>query len=269
VAAFWHWLVSLVPGIDFVREGRSWFWVVLWFALLGEVLFVRYFLIEFVGDVAAYISPYKDSKFDDLRHQIRKIGMNVGKLIYGFGEKQASIPYYETVVIVGHSLGSVLAYDTLNSLIAADEVCSEHDKRNVVGRTRGLITFGSPLDKTAFIFRLQAKNDEQWTREKLAAAVQPLIVSYADYRPATFTWVNIWSLMDIISGSLQYYDRPDVLETDANHVQNIPDYQAWVPFYAHVQYWGNKKLSEQLYCFVAGTPCPKKQVSAAAQSSGG
>ncbi|HVO63888.1 MAG TPA: hypothetical protein VMT53_23400 [Terriglobales bacterium] len=248
-----HWLAALIPGIEYVRAGRSWFWIVLWVGLLAEALLVRYFVVEFVGDVAAYISPYKNSKFDDLRHEIRKIGLDVGKVIYGFGKKQPAIPDYEKVIIAGHSLGSVVAYDTLNSLIAADEVCTDAARRHVVRRTRALITFGSPLDKTAFIFRNQAGTEQEWIREKLAAAVQPLIVSYPDYRPEWFEWVNIWSPMDIISGSLEYYDGPDVTANDPRHVKNIRDKRAWIPLFAHVQYWGNPTLGEQTYRFVSGS----------------
>ncbi len=246
-----HWLSALVPGMNYVSAGRSWLWVALWLGLTGEAFLVRYFVIEFVGDVAAYISPYKDSKFDELRHQIRKIGVDVGKVIYGFGEKQPAIPDYEKVIIAGHSLGSVVAYDTLNSLIAADEVCTKTTRRDVVGRTRALITFGSPLDKTAFIFRNQARTEQEWIREKLAASVQPLIVSYHDFRPESFHWVNIWSPMDIISGSLEYYDSPQVAPSDPRHVENVKDKQAWIPFYAHVQYWGNPTLREYTYNLLA------------------
>jgi hypothetical protein len=148
-----------------------------------------------------------------------------------------------------HSLGSVLAYDTLNSLINQDQVCGPSQKHRIVERTRALITFGSPLDKTAFLFRLQAKKEEQWIREKLAAAVQPLIVSY-NYRPVSFTWVNIWSRMDIISGSLDYYDDRAQAPCPDSCVHNICDRAAWVPFYAHVQYWKGKVLREQLFRYV-------------------
>src|SRR5213080_2751829 len=71
-----------------------------------------------------------------------------------------TVPGYSRVVVVGHSLGSVLAYDTLNALINEDQVCAK--QRGVVSKTRALITFGSPLDKTAFMFRLDAKGEEQW-----------------------------------------------------------------------------------------------------------
>ncbi len=220
--------------------------VAIWLLLTVEAFAVRYFIVQFVGDVAAYISPYKDSRFDEIRHNIRKIGLNVGKVIYGMGTKMASVPNYSHIVIVGHSLGSVLAYDTLNALINEDQVCAANDRRDVVGRTRALITFGSPLDKTAFMFRLQARAEEQWIREKLAASVQPLIVNY-DYRGPYFTWTNIWSPMDIISGALNYYDDPSCPASDTQRVHNMVDWGAWVPLAAHVQYWRSSLLREQLY----------------------
>jgi hypothetical protein len=264
IAAWLEWLGILVPGI---QPGSDWFsnltHLLFWLVLAAEALFVRYFIIEFVGDVAAYVSPYKESKFDELRRQIRKIGLNVGKVIYGFGPRLATVPQYDKVVVVGHSLGSVLAYDTLNALINLDNVCSSGQRRSVIERTRALITFGSPLDKTAFIFRLQAKYEQDWIREQLAASSQPLIVSYEDYRPLTFKWVNLWSPMDIISGSLEYYDDPAGAPTPEQRVENIVDRQARVPFAAHVQYWRGEELRKQLYKYVGETPTDPQVMGAA------
>jgi len=242
------WLLLFLPG--FV-PGQHISWHVvktisIWLILTLEAVAVRYFLIQFVGDVAAYISPYKDSKFDDLRHQIRKIGLNVGKVVYGIGSHQVSVPNYSQIVIVGHSLGSVLAYDTLNSLINTDQTSAPNQRCDISGRTRALITFGSPLDKTAFMFRLQVGSEENWVREQLAASVQPLIVDYT-YRPANFGWTNIWSPMDIISGALDYYDDPGMPLNNPQRVQNLIDPRAWFPIFAHVQYWNSNLLRETLY----------------------
>jgi len=245
------WLAAFVPGSKF-GELRNWQVVRhmgIWVLLTAEAFAIRYFVVQFVGDVAAYISPYKDSKFDELRHQIRNVGLNVGKVIYGFDSKLSKAPDYERVVLVGHSLGSVLAYDTLNSLINEDQVRTAHKRRDVLGRTKALITCGSPLDKTAFMFRLQARKEEQWIREQLAASVQPLIVDYS-YRQK-LDWINLWSPMDIISGAVNYYDDPGKSPTDPECVQNAIDWGAWVPFYAHVQYWHSKRLRKSLYDHVS------------------
>jgi pimeloyl-ACP methyl ester carboxylesterase len=230
----------------------SWVWrTKAWLVIVAIGFFLRYFIVEYVGDVAAYISPYKDSKFDEIRHTIQQIGLNVGKTIYGFGTATPNVPYYKQVVIVGHSLGSVLAYDTLNALLNLDNVLAPGDRRDVADRTRALITMGSPLDKTAFLFRMQARSNQNWIREAMAAAVQPLIVSYPDYRRKTFDWVNIWSPMDIISGELNYYDDPALRPNVAPCVQNHIDRQdRWWPIIAHVKYFGHKEFHKWLYTFV-------------------
>jgi hypothetical protein len=254
-----RWIGPFLPGHAVLFHPplfvRAW-WaalakLVIWILAIAEALGARYFIVEFVGDVAAYVSPYKDSKFDELRQKIQAVGLSVGKVIYGFGPRTANVPDYRKVVVVGHSLGSVLAYDTLDALINQDNVSAPAARRGVVERTRALVTFGSPLDKTAFIFRMQARSGEAWIREQMVASAQPLIVSYALFRPPSFAWVNIWSPMDIISGELNYYDDPLIPPNDPHRVQNVRDKQANIPLYAHVQYWGNEALRKQLYGFVS------------------
>src|SRR5690348_7189261 len=216
--------------------------IVLWIAAIAEVLFARYFLVQYVGDVAAYISPYKSSKFDELRRRIQKVGLDIGKVIYGVDpDPSKGHPDYARILMVGHSLGSVVAYDTLNALINFETVGVA--AKPVLARTPALITFGSPLDKTAFIFRMQRQD---WIREQMAAAMQPLIVDYK-FRPDSFTWINIWSRADVVSGALDYYDAPDVSDTDSRHVQNREDPQAKTPLVAHVEYWKNPMLRKLLY----------------------
>jgi len=254
-----RWLGPFLPGhSDLIHS--PWFsekwWhafalLAAWIAAIAEALVARYFIVEYVGDVAAYVSPYKDSKFDEIRKKIQAVGLGVGKVIYGFGPGTVNVPDYRKVVVVGHSLGSVLAYDTLNALINQDNVSAKTEQHGVVARTRALVTFGSPLDKTAFIFRMQASSDQDWIREQLAASVQPLIVSYALYRPPSFEWVNIWSPMDIISGELNYYDDPGFPANRPPCVVNMRDPQARKPLLAHVQYWNDALLREQLYRLVS------------------
>jgi hypothetical protein len=73
-------------------------------------------------------------------------------------------------------------------------------------------------------------------------------------RVETLTWVNIWSRMDIISGSLDYYDDPAMPPDLPQHVQNIVDPKANIPLKAHVQYWNNELLRKTLYQFVSSPP---------------
>jgi hypothetical protein len=222
--------------------------IVLLFGAL-YVYLLNYFMVEFVGDVAIYISSHKVSKFEEVRTAIQKKIFNVASQIYSATESANKRKMYDRVILVGHSLGSVITYDLLNELIAWDRACHDGDMR-VVSRTSRLITFGSPLDKTAFLFRTQVSPDHHY-REAMAALDQPLVLSYA-LRPQTFEWVNIYSWADVVSGHLIYYDLPAhaKLPRDMgikNPVRNEPAPEAYVPIYAHIQYWGGKTLREELW----------------------
>jgi hypothetical protein len=237
-----------------------------WYLLVAEILAARYFLIQYVGDVAAYISPYKASKFEDIRNKIQAIGLDVAKVIYGF-ENTTVVPEYERVVFAGHSLGSVLAYDTVNAVINLDLTSATPGSKRVVERTQKLITFGSPLDKTAFLFRNQSNHVKDPLREQMVSAFQPLILDYTAFRKPHF-WTNLWSSLDVISGSLEYYDVPvlepgAVLDTadplganyprasnDPRRVENLKDPAATIPLAAHVQYWKGDLLAKTLYAAV-------------------
>ncbi|HYE40384.1 MAG TPA: hypothetical protein VEB23_10655, partial [Ramlibacter sp.] len=105
---------------------------------------------------------------------------------------------------------------------------------DVVRRTPLFLTFGSPLDKTAFIFGVQG--EKAVGRDALATTVQPLIRSYAS-RPAR--WVNIYSPWDVISGPLDFYDVPGGGD---QRVQNLRDEHATTLLAAHGEYTGNPLL---------------------------
>jgi hypothetical protein len=56
--------------------------------------------------------------------------------------------------------------------------------------------------------------------------------------------VNIHSPWDIISGKLDYYDRPD--RSNRHAVENISDKDATTLLAAHVEYWRNDLLFETI-----------------------
>jgi hypothetical protein len=137
----------------------------------------------------------------------------------------------------------VIAYDTLDRLMLDDGLAGNVVR--VSDRTQTLVTFGSPLNKTAFFFTIQAK-DTLHIRERLASIVQPLITSYPVYRK--LNWINVCSRNDIISGWLRFYDKP--LMTDPQEiqqkVQNFIDPDACVPLLAHNSYWTNPMVWQKL-----------------------
>jgi hypothetical protein len=201
-------------------------------AFLALSWLVSRVLVRFVGDVAAYISSNRLDRFYALRERIQQVCARVVRAVY---EDRR----YDRCIVAGHSLGSVVAYDALNAVINED--LSSSEALDVVARTPLFITLGSPLDKTAFVFRTQ-RPEQAAVREALAAAMQPMIVNYRS-RPAR--WVNIWSRRDWISGRLDYYDDP--LEPDARRIRNVEEPAASIPLLAHLQYWTGTVFGETLY----------------------
>src|SRR5665213_239077 len=192
-------------------------------ALLVVIAFIyRYFLnlfvIEYLGDVAIYVSSYKVSAFEEIRNAIQKKVVTVGQQIFQAADPVTGAPLYDGVIFVG--------------------------------RIHRFITFGSPLDKTAFLFRNQTSKDHHY-REAMAGLMQALVLDY-NLRP--FLWVNLFSHADIVSGALEYYDTPTTsrqLLPNRNPIRSKTDPSAWIPLYAHIQYWKGKALSRQLLAGLA------------------
>jgi hypothetical protein len=227
------WLVGAVYGyvplsLDIVARIAA-----IWVIAVAVSYYVKLFLVEYVGDVAIYIASHKLDRFYEARQAIKAESMRVMKAIYQHGK-------YKSHICVGHSLGSVVAYDTLNRMLNESQVVKGLD---VAKKTRALLTFGSPLDKTAFLFRAQSEFSD--VREAMAAAAQPLITDY-DLRPI---WINISAPGDPISGDLDYYDDPK-REPSATArrgaVFNMKDPEAWIPLVAHTQYWTNSAFVNTL-----------------------
>jgi len=93
------------------------------------------------------------------------------------------------VVWVGHSLGSVVVYDALNALLTDDALAKDDNKVRAIARTRLLLTFGSPLDKIAFIFAAQASKPtetrDDFTLTHQSAVVERASLAIASSRPFT------------------------------------------------------------------------------------
>jgi hypothetical protein len=237
------------PNILF---SSAWVWP---FLILISAL-VRKLMVEFVGDVVAYVSSTKIDRFDALRKAIKETAKESARAVYSALADPNTFEYRK-VAVVGHSLGSVIAYDTLNRLLADDLLIK--NAADIAERTSIFMTFGSPLDKIAFFFSIMGKNTRR-IREQLAALVQPLI-QHEEIRNQ-FPWVNVYSCNDVICGSLDFFEFPKDIKKAAaqgtlapelvplpkvDPVDNVRDRDAVVPLVAHVDYWRNSTVWDQLW----------------------
>jgi hypothetical protein len=209
-------------------------------------------LVQYVGDVSIYVRANKLDRFEEVRSKIKEAARSVAAAVFtAYEPRTAGVApnfLYQEIAVVGHSLGSVIAYDTLNRLMLDDWLCG--NALQVAERTKTMVTFGSPLNKTAFLFTIQGK-DPLHIRERLACTVQPLIISYQKFRK--LKWINVYSRNDIISGPLKFYDLPGFQDppVPAVAVKNVVDKDAAVPIVAHVAYWKNKMVWKELLSQIA------------------
>ena len=240
-------------GIAAARRGLAW---PLFIALSG---WIRSLLVQYVGDVAVYVDAHVLDRFHEVRERICSRVQRKAHAVYAATVEGSARPAYEEVAVVGHSLGSVLVYDVLNRLITDDELARARSESGeggtggrvplgVAGRTRLLLTFGSPLDKVAFLFGLRA-GDGELARELINAWRQPLIRE-ARFRP--FRWLNVYAPADIFSGRLDYFDPPRHERAAEGHtlprpVDNVEDDDALTLLAAHGEYWGDRAVFAPLY----------------------
>jgi hypothetical protein len=236
---------SRPPRIDVQRLSIPLMWAVL--VILSLV--VRTFLVQYVGDVAAYVQSHTLDRFSELRATIKERVLKIAEAIYAQRTDGSHFDYF-SIVLVGHSLGSVLAYDILNQLLLDDAAITGPGRPwKVAGRTNYLLTFGSPLNKIAFIFANQSKKRMMTAaRERLAALVQPLIDS-ATIR-AAIKWVNVYSPWDIISGRLDFYDPRSDVPGNPLPVVDDCDTEAVTFLAAHTEYWRNTLVFSWLHAMI-------------------
>lgn len=228
-------------------SGFPWYWIIIWGIAYWATHKARWFFRQYLGDVAIYVTPHTLDRFWEVRQAIKECASRVGRAVYGASDGATGPHLYDRVIVVGHSLGSVVAYDMLNELLQQDAVSGY--PLQVAVRTPLFLTFGSPLDKVAYVFGTQ-RPVENFVEHGLEAAVQPLITGYGDdKRPAR--WLNISSSNDWISGDLNYFDTasPTATPEEFRHkrVANRVDPEATTPLQAHNEYWENQLLTCQLY----------------------
>jgi hypothetical protein len=198
-------------------------------------------MAEMMGDVVIYSTADVRSR----NYAIRQ------RLLQGAVEELTSLcrrDEYEQIIVAGHSLGTVIAYDALNRIVvdanAPGGIRPEHAQK-----IAGLVTFGSPLDKVAFYFREQAHDEEQ-VRGQILAHIhgfksrpipRPESAAIMDTpiqrRLDDAQWLNFYHLQDPVSGHLDAYDVD----------RNIPcDVEVAGRAEAHAAYWAHNPMYEAI-----------------------
>jgi hypothetical protein len=201
-------------------------------------------LVNLVGDVAVYTTTDVKSPYERIREQILTESLTLLKAIVR--DKEAN---YDQVIIAGHSLGSCIAYDTLNLLCIQASLSKNKGQNLFLDKIKGLVTFGSPLDKIAFFCKEKAQK-QQYIRSSIlehlnSFRVKPQVArqnlyftkSPVDCQLDHVQWVNYYHLQDPISGHLDYYENVDNVLMKYNAAWGIE---------AHMGFWTDANFYEDI-----------------------
>ncbi|MGH9635733.1 MAG: hypothetical protein ACRD72_12950 [Candidatus Angelobacter sp.] len=229
--------------------------VLLFLLAAGFARVVQFFFASFIGDVAVYTNADAKTRNFLVRKTILAGSTNaVIRLLQEKNVAQANDPY-DQVIVAGHSLGSVIAYDTLNQLLnkrysREDQIvgCVPPKTRvtqDELNKILGLVTFGCPLDKVHYFFRENVPA-HQAIRAQLLQFLQsfrkrPSNYDYGLYRLQRYDasglnsvlWLNAWSKQDPVSGALHFYTG-----LTRRH------FKYKIPIYAHLSYWEDLRFYE-------------------------
>ena len=184
--------------------------------------------VRFAGQVAIYTSVDPKSPHYQLHEEILQGAEDLLRTIIADDR-------YDEIVVAGHSLGSVIAYDTLNRLNVATNFSGGLPN---IKKIKGLATFGSPLDKIILFFSERTQNGQDIRAGILASLysfkarrfpLRPnqIPVAGIDDRMSSVKWVNYYGQSDLISGDLVMYSGL------RNELLNLPSGL----FEAHSAYW--------------------------------
>src|SRR2546425_59680 len=207
-------------------------------AVVWSAWLLRRILVGYLGDIAVYVTA--DAKAASYTARTAILDQSTTALARLLCDDRRG---FDQVIVAGHSLGSVIAYDTINELLSRGWAARDQLGRGVeplvqrddLARLRGLVTFGSPLDKIYYLFREHVESDQAVRAQILSflhsyrrgrsgreygsfkftyppdpkpgaqpkRGEEPLAFPQLDHR---FKWLNVWSPMDPVSGPLHFYE---------------------------------------------------------------
>ena len=199
-----------VPDLSRAAGGTlQWPWAAALAAVsLTSLSFSRRFLRDYLGDVLQWTTYQETRERFGRRKSIMSMGSDMIRHV-------AADPSCTGVTILGHSLGSAIAFESLLSISrsAAAGARGMHshaaaeagpDLLPPGGMVANLITMGSPIDKMHYFFE-GGPGGSYWY-DRIVEQMRGDLQSYPFSSTAggvAIEWLNFWDRGDIISGPLE------------------------------------------------------------------
>jgi len=239
----YKYLLKMLSAVGFFQ--RLWFLapanIMKIFSSFGKGIFepLQRRIVDSFGDVVLYTTIDEKSKYYRIRQEILSGSFKKMLGLLECGE-------YDEILLVGHSLGTAIAYDTLariNKQMNVDPVL-----RGKATKIKGLVTFGSPLDKIAFFFDEKINKEKQPVRYAIASQLHGFkrvnvdtqtLESGVDECFSHVKWLNFWSKRDFVSGHLDVYRDLSNIEMDFSKLTTDP-------IKTHSIYWESEDMYKQI-----------------------
>lgn len=215
------------------------------------------FAVENVlGDVQVYTTHDNNSTYYAIRREIVQAVSDALTGVMVASDPDTGTPFYGSIHIFGHSLGSTIAMD---ALIQVRQMIEENTLKNAGWeRILSFTTFGTALEKTKFFFDVRQPTisaaQDQWANDVYGRFFTDKI-SVLSQRQNTngIYWNNLWYSRDIVANEIVSYQSdvpagsPFIYLSanraicDNHHLTHTPaPLWAWV----HSDYLGDKNFWE-------------------------
>ncbi len=239
-----HAKLDLIKTL-FLPRFLQWSTILKCAVLLLLAFIVRGFLTSAIGCLAVYLGADALSQNFAARNQILHECTEQILALLDSAEPDFT---YDKVLIAAHSLGSVIAYDSLNELTIRKHARDAQVISASLFKLTGLLTFGCPLNKVIYFFRTRTSVETNVLsqilyalhpfrlRTELPPGANPTVSLPHPFPPdgpfEGLYWLNAYSPFDLISGRMLFFR--------AN--QDIAVEHGVTPWTAHLSYWENNAL---------------------------
>ncbi len=184
-------------------------WIVVWAALLAlvaaELSWIAILALPIVLFILALVAV-KVFKMRGPRTDAAGEGFSViGSMEEAIFETVADRAY-RTVDVIGHSLGAVVAFDSLQRL--------QSRKPNLLPRIGSIVTLGAALEKVRYFFSQESRDERSGgtTRRSTEVSVRLQDLQDAVALARDKTWLNLWYWNDVVADPIQWFseDRSDM-----------------------------------------------------------
>lgn len=208
-------------------------------------MFFKKYIMDSLRDIAVYTTMDRKSKYYKSRKLILNNATDFVKSLLEI--KSGGNEKYDELVIFGHSLGSVIGYDVLDRLNRMMNV--DRNLQKYSEKIKGLITFGSPLDKVAFLFQERINKKKQNIRYSIVTQLHNFKRKHVDDQSLengilqffeNTKWINFWTETDPISGNLNAYSDVENIHLDLSNNRKKIDIKC------HSLYWESYEMHRQI-----------------------